>query len=267
MLPIWKLSPEEFYERHRRRHALLYTDKDDPRYIHDASDLKASWEANHRKQRIKKAQRRQREIISVVLLLQVVLQWAWGIYLFVSPTYSQDYLNNSTQLVLFLAPFETGSINKTTDHPHAGGFLIWAAWILFCLSVTMLLVVNLAVSGSAHSQTSLSSVNTGIGTGYTSYTSNTPIGKQWEKLVRESLILRVTRKEVMKGLRMLTMLALWALFIAGKGRLVYTPFQQTDITFIIASEWQRLRNCMFDGEQDFGSLGQVCFTYQTHDSC
>ena len=215
MLPIWRLSPEEFYERHRRRHALLYTDRDDPRYVHDVSVLNASLEANTRKLRIKKAQRRQRIIISVVLLLQVVLQWAWGISLFVDPEYSQDYLNNSTRLILFFAPFETGSINSTAENPHAGGFLLWASWILFCLCTTMALVVNLAISGSSHSQTSLSSVRTGLGTGHTSYTSGTPIGKQWERIIRESVFLTITWRQAVQVLRVSLVIILWALFIAG----------------------------------------------------
>ncbi|KAI0088653.1 hypothetical protein BDY19DRAFT_178615 [Irpex rosettiformis] len=238
MLPIWRLSPEEFYERHRRRHALLYADIDDPRYVNDPSVLNASIQANRRKLRIKKAQRRQRMIISFVLLLQVVLQWAWGISLFVDPRYSQDYLNNSTFLVLFLAPFETGSINNSKEYPHAGGFLIWAAWILFCLMVTMGLVVNLAMSGSSHSQTSLSSFNTGLGTGLTSYTSNTPTGRQWERVVRESVFLKVTWQQAMEGLRVMVFIGLWSIFIA-------------------ASEWQCARNHLFAGENNFGGLGQI----------
>lgn len=210
MLPIWRLSPAEYYERHRRRHALLYTDVDDPRFLRNTSILEGSIYANTQKRRVKAAQRRQREILSVVLLLQVVLQWAWGIYLFVDNKYSQQELNNSTTLVMFMAPFETGSINNSRD--HTGGYLIWAAWILFCLCVTMLLVTNLAMSGAAHSQTSLSSVATGTGTGMI---AGTPVGRQWEKLLLESLRLGVTKKQAILGLQMLALGTLWTIFIAG----------------------------------------------------
>jgi hypothetical protein len=219
MLPIWRLSPAEYYERHRRRHALLYSDADDPRSLRNTSILEGSIYANTQKRRVKAAQRRQREILSVVLLLQVVFQWAWGIYLFVDTKYSQKELNSSTKLVMFMVPFETGSINDSNHHLR--GYLVWAAWILFCLCLTMLLVTNLAMSGAAHSQTSLSSVTTGTGTGMI---AGTPVGRQWEKLLLESLCLKITKKQAVLCLQMLALGFLWVIFIAGKLSVLHVVF-------------------------------------------
>ncbi|KAI0698128.1 hypothetical protein BC835DRAFT_691448 [Cytidiella melzeri] len=231
MLPIWRLSPAEYYERHRRRHALLYTDVDDSRYLQSPFVFEGSLYANTQKQRVKAAQRRQREVLSIVLLLQVVLQWAWGLFLFVDPRYSQPELSDSTILVLFMIPFDTGSMNDADT--HTAGFLIWAAWILFCLAVTMWLVANLAAAGSAHSQSLLSSVNSGTG-----MTSGTPIGRQWESLIRETLLLKITMKQAKIGLKAFVFVALW-------------------VVFVVASEWQRSLNCIFPAEENFGGLGQV----------
>ncbi|KAI0345541.1 hypothetical protein BDW22DRAFT_1481783 [Trametopsis cervina] len=228
LLPIWRLSPTEYYERHRQRHALLYADDDDPRVLRSPSALAGSLYANTKKQRVKAAQRRQRAVLSVVLLLQVVLQWAWGIFLFVNPHYSQADLSGGTKLVLFLAPFDAGALR----------FAIWSAWLLFCLGVTMALVVYVAVSGARHAQGGTSSANT-LGTG-TGLAASTPVWTQWSALVRESWG-GLTRGRIVGVAKIAVFAGLWAGYIA-------------------ASEWQRAINCIFEsdgGENNFGGLGQI----------
>lgn len=70
--------------------------------------------------------------------------------LFVWPDYSQSQCSGSTTLVLFLTSFTTSSINTLGDS-HAR-FLVWPAWILFSLGITLFLIAYLAIVGSDYSR-------------------------------------------------------------------------------------------------------------------
>ena len=66
MLPIWRLTPTEYYERHREHHTLLHADDEDP----DHGVIAISMCTNLQKRQVKAAQKRARTVLSAVLLLQ-----------------------------------------------------------------------------------------------------------------------------------------------------------------------------------------------------
>ncbi len=88
------------------------------------------------------AQNRERVILALALLTQVVLQWAWGIILFVSPTYTQPECSGDTVLMLFFSPFTVRKIKGAR-------FAVWPMWLLFCLGVTFGLTIILSLSRPA----------------------------------------------------------------------------------------------------------------------
>ncbi|EKM48053.1 uncharacterized protein PHACADRAFT_214972, partial [Phanerochaete carnosa HHB-10118-sp] len=125
MLPIWRLTPGEYFEQDRQQHALGLSASGDKhgrataalnRRIVESAALR-----NARKREVKRAQRRARMVLSLALLIQVVLQWAWGVYLFTAWTYSQPACSADTTLVLFLAPFRTRTLNSLATHSNGGG--------------------------------------------------------------------------------------------------------------------------------------------------
>lgn len=138
---------------------------------------------------------------------QVVLQWAWGIFLFVSPSYAQPECSGTTQLVLFMFPSVTNSIN---DLDRSGArFLIWPAWILFSLCISLFFTAYLAKVGSIYSKEDPSSAATAL-------SSTTPVLKQWGSMILNALPSGVRDEDFgdifVKGLAV----GLWAMYISGK---------------------------------------------------
>lgn len=72
---------------------------------------------------IRRVQSRERVLLSLALLLQVALQWTWGIVLFVSPLYSQPECSSGTVLLLFFSPWKTRDIQT-----HGGSYALHAVW-------------------------------------------------------------------------------------------------------------------------------------------
>lgn len=177
------------------------------------------------KKRAKKAQMRARIILSLALItqvnifffytfalvpiagLQVILQWAWGIFLFVSPNYAQSECSGSTILVFFMVPFTTSSINEL-DGSHAR-FLLWPAWILFSLGLTLFLTAYLAKAGSDYSQAEQSS-------SATMPNSTTPVLRQWSSVLLNSLPQSCRDIDFSDLFVKAVMVGLWALFIASE---------------------------------------------------
>ncbi|CAL1713781.1 unnamed protein product [Somion occarium] len=91
MLPIWRLRPSEYYAQELARNAVHDAGGDDQSNI-----IESPFYINRQKKHIKAAQNRERVILALALLTQVVLQWTWGIILFVSPTYSQKECSGDT---------------------------------------------------------------------------------------------------------------------------------------------------------------------------
>ena len=94
---------------------------------------------------IERAQSRQRLFLALALLTQVVLQWAWGVVLFVSPVYSQTNCSGETSLIFFLARFTAREINDKY-------MAVWVLWLLFSLGITLFMTVVLALTSPARAR-------------------------------------------------------------------------------------------------------------------
>ena len=141
MRRIWRLTPREYYTR-RIAHDLL-----DDYEEHENRIVGSAVEAltgRHRK-RIECAQSRQRLFLALALLTQVVLQWSWGIVLFVSPVYSQTNCSGQTKLIFFLAPFTADEINNKL-------MVVWVLWLLFSLGITLFMTVVLALTSPSRAR-------------------------------------------------------------------------------------------------------------------
>lgn len=138
------------------------------------------------------------------------MQWAWGIYLFVSPAYSQKECNGNTTLILFLTPFSTSSINSFDNNGIR--FVVWPLWLLFCLGITLALTIILAVSSPERANPD-SSTGTGIST---RGSHNTPAWRWVQDVIWDSLPpLRDKKKQFIFWTNIGSFI-LWALFVAGE---------------------------------------------------
>jgi hypothetical protein len=89
------------------------------------------------KKKIERRQARERFILSMALLLQVILQWAWGVILFVDPSYSQNECSGQTSLWLFFRPFQTSSLQVRGTSYHLEALWPWVHFIaLYIISLT-----------------------------------------------------------------------------------------------------------------------------------
>ncbi|KAK7682320.1 hypothetical protein QCA50_014524 [Cerrena zonata] len=227
MLPIWRLRPGEYYRRELARHAL--TDENDLHEDEHINVLESGIYVNKHKRKILAAQNRERVVLSLALLTQVVLQWAWGIILFVSPVYSQKECSGDTMLVLFLRPFQAGTIKGPK-------FVVWPLWLLFSLGITLWLTIILALSSPNRAHDSLTRRSTRSLSGGNS--SSTPIYKQLVKSAWLAIPSWNDRSKLLIFIGNTLSFALWCLYLAS-------------------SEWQRVLNHIDDGENDFGGFGQV----------
>ncbi len=135
-LSIWRLSPESYYNRQLARHVLdtIHEDRASPARI-----------SSKDKAKIQRAQGKQRLFLAIALLTQVVLQWAWGVVLFVSPVYSQMNCSGDTTLIFFLAPFTAREINDKY-------MVVWVFWLLFSLGITLGMTIMLALTSPARAR-------------------------------------------------------------------------------------------------------------------
>ncbi|TFK33225.1 hypothetical protein BDQ12DRAFT_445479 [Crucibulum laeve] len=84
---------------------------------------------------------RQRIVLSLALLTQISLQWAWAILLFTDPNYAQTVCSAPTNVLIFGKPFTAGEINE-----HY--YIIWPLWLLFHLGITLVWGILLVHSSS-----------------------------------------------------------------------------------------------------------------------
>ncbi|KIP02978.1 hypothetical protein PHLGIDRAFT_130428 [Phlebiopsis gigantea 11061_1 CR5-6] len=230
-LPIWRLSPTEYSEQERNRHALTLAEDEASKGLMKL--IETSFYNHVHRQQAKAAQERARVVLSLAILLQVVMQWAWAIFLFVSPYYGQPECSGDTVVVMFLAPFRTRDINSFDG--NGLHFLVWPMWLLFCVGVTLALAIILAVSSSFRANEEFSRPSASGGSGAT---PATPAPLAWAHMVRDSLPpWRDRRRQFVFWCNCLSF-AVWGMLVA-------------------ASEWQIVRNCIFPGENNFGGLGQI----------
>ena len=142
------------------------------------------------------------------------MQWAWGIYLFASPSYSQPLCSGDTVLVIFLFPFSTRRINSFDREGYR--FLLWPLWLLFCLGVTLALTIILALSGSSRSEPEVSTRSSGGPSGGDRTSSApTPPLRAWFKIVTE--VIPILKQQI-RGFVFwcnLFSFVLWGMFVAG----------------------------------------------------
>ncbi|PSR70899.1 hypothetical protein PHLCEN_2v13213 [Hermanssonia centrifuga] len=225
MLPIWRLTPGEYYESERARHALTRQDNQAPGRLSNL--VASSVYSNVHKRDVKAAQKR-----APHLKEQVILQWAWGIYLFVSPLYSQPECSGSTVLFMFLHSFDTSTINNLDKSYH---FFVWPFWLLFCLFVTLFLVVFLALSSPNHANPNPSTSGYSGGTGIS---PATPVVIAWAHLAVNVVPSLKDKARQITFWVYIAAFCLWGLFI-------------------YSTEMQKRVNCVFSGENSFGGLGQI----------
>ncbi|KAH8082452.1 hypothetical protein BXZ70DRAFT_959185 [Cristinia sonorae] len=227
MLPIWRLRPHEYYAQELARHVLM----DDGE---DRNVLESEVYINRHKKKIKAAQNRERVVLSLALLTQVVLQWTWGILMFVSPSYSGAYCSKDTKLLFFLATFTGGQI----DIRNGWIFAVWPMWLLFSLGITLVLTVVLALSSPNRAHDYAISRQT-IGTATASTGSaQTPVIQGLINLTYGAFPAWGNRPKQIIFWGNVVCFCLWLLFL-------------------ISAEWQTHKNRIFSGEQDFGGFGQV----------
>ena len=147
MLPVWRLRPDEYYAKELRRGTAA--DLHSVHAIIDWGLLEGGGRVTPQRQKVEAAQSRERVILALALLTQVVLQWTWGIILFVSPVYKQPECSGDTVLMLFFSPF-------TVRRIRGAKFAVWPMWLLFCLAVTLGLLIILSLTSPHRAQYSLS---------------------------------------------------------------------------------------------------------------
>ncbi len=176
-LSLWRLTPWEYYAKRLARDLLDDEDDHEHRMISTAVDVMT----NH-KRRIERAQSRQRLFLALALLTQVVLQWAWGVTLFVSPVYSQTNCSGDTKLIFFLARFTAREINNKY-------MVVWVFWLLFSLGITLFMTIVLALTSPARARppTIRSSPVSTIGTRASATPRNGTPRPLYEQLYRSAI--------------------------------------------------------------------------------
>ncbi|KZT12241.1 uncharacterized protein LAESUDRAFT_754731 [Laetiporus sulphureus 93-53] len=224
ILPLWR--PHEAYARdvvrqHEGERVLIHVDPDEVGRI-----LATRFRSGHKK-RSKVDQTKQRAILSLALLIQVALQWAWGILMFVSPGYYQTACSNDTVLLFFFVPLRAANVNDRQ-------FYVWVLWLLFCLGTTLFLTVILAFSGKKRAYVGLSRRSTLS----SATTAATPIHIQ---------LYRAAAAMIPPWRDRFRQLVFW----------VNTYALVLWMAYIILSEFQIKANCIFSGENEFGGFGQI----------
>ncbi|KZV95470.1 hypothetical protein EXIGLDRAFT_748131 [Exidia glandulosa HHB12029] len=97
----------------------------------------------------------QRIVLSMALLAQVALQWAYAVFLFTSPYFAEKSCSATTVVVLFGVPFRAAEINEDW-------FGIWVLWLVFNMGVTFIWGAFLVISGAASKKHSKSHRQPGL---------------------------------------------------------------------------------------------------------
>ncbi|KAI0655457.1 hypothetical protein C8Q70DRAFT_923626 [Cubamyces menziesii] len=227
-LSIWRLTPEGYYVRQLAHHVLNTTAPEEDHQIGDTASI-----TDRDRVRIQRAQGYQRLFLALALLTQVVLQWSWGVVLFVSPVYSQTNCSGDTVLIFFLKRFTAREIN----HKY---MVVWVFWLLFSLGITLAMTILLAVTSPARARvySRSNSRSSSIVTHSSSDSSRHPIYAQLWETLKDIFPARNDRdRQFIFGFNVLATV-LW-------------------LIFLIASEMQIQENCIFEGENMISSFGQI----------
>ncbi|KAM5541189.1 hypothetical protein V8D89_005118 [Ganoderma adspersum] len=236
-LSIWRLTPQQYYAK-RLAHDMLDAGDESDNKHRMVTDAVEQLTTGRHKRKVARAQNRQRLFLAFALLTQVVLQWAWGVVLFVSPVYSQANCSGDTALIFFLYRFTAQEINSTYMY-------VWVLWLLFSLGITMAMTVVLAVTSPSRARTLTqhsSPASTMGGRSLTMSTSNASTPRPVHRQVYESLLsavppFRDKSRQLVFWYNVLCVV-LW-------------------FVYIIASEIQIQANCLFTGENSITSFGQI----------
>ncbi|EIW52348.1 uncharacterized protein TRAVEDRAFT_156445 [Trametes versicolor FP-101664 SS1] len=229
-LSIWRLSPESYYNRQLARHVLdtIHEDRDSPTRI-----------SSKDKAKVQKAQGKQRLFLAIALLTQVVLQWAWGVVLFVSPAYSQKNCSGGTTLIFFLASFTASEINDKY-------MVVWVFWLLFSLGITLGMTIMLALTSPARARLATASNSS-----------------RASSLATRSSSMASTSRHTYRSSLAELFRSMCKSFPAWKdrdGQIVFwfnVAAVVLWLVYIISAEIQIQANCIFDGENIISSFGQI----------
>ncbi|KAI0326220.1 hypothetical protein GY45DRAFT_1329192 [Cubamyces sp. BRFM 1775] len=227
-LSIWRLTPEGYYARQLAHHVMNTATPDENHHTSDAASI-----TDRDRMKIQRAQGLQRLFLALALLTQVVLQWAWGVVLFVSPVYSQTNCSGQTILIFFLKSFTAREIN----HKY---MVVWVFWLLFSLGITLVMTIVLAVTSPVRARvySRTNSRSSSIVTRSSSDSCRNPIYAQlWETLTDIFPARHDKDRQLIFGFNVLATV-LW-------------------LIFLVASELQIQANCIFEGENMISSFGQI----------
>ncbi|TBU42273.1 hypothetical protein BD309DRAFT_963385 [Dichomitus squalens] len=231
-LSIWRLTPREYYAKRLARDMLdgHHDDAEEDRLIGEAAEVITG----RRERKIARAQNRQRIVLALALLTQVVLQWAWGIVLFVSPVYSQTNCSGETALIFFLWRFTAREINDN--------MVVWVLWLLFSLGITLAMTVILALSSPVRARSGTQHASPASSLGATSLsTLSTPRPPVYRQVFESAAGMVPSWKDRSGQLIFwynVVCVFLWSIYI-------------------ISSEIQIQANCIFTGENSITSFGQI----------
>ncbi|CCL99762.1 uncharacterized protein FIBRA_01784 [Fibroporia radiculosa] len=231
ILPVWRIESGDPVARGiKRGREHVQSQGDDTESITNML-LNTNVYTKTRRRYIRMSQEKQRTVLALALFLQVILQWSWGILMFVSPSYSQKACSADTVLLFFFVPL-------TAQHINDGRFYVWALWLLLSLGVTLFLTVILAISSRTRARKALSRHSTISSISSTS----SPFYQQLYHTTMASMPpLKDPRRQSI----------FW-------GNVLFASFW---ILLIIASELQIRMNCIFSGENYFGGFGQITATF------
>ena len=213
-LSIWRLTPEGYYARQLAHHVMNTTTPEEGHYIGDTASI-----TDRDRIRIQRAQGYQRLFLALALLTQVVLQWAWGVVLFVSPVYSQTNCSGDTVLIFFLKRFTARDIN----HKY---MVVWVFWLLFSLGITLAMTILLAVTSPARARvySKSNSRSSSIVTHSSSDSSRRPIYAQLWDSFKDIFPARNDKdRQLIFGFNVLATV-LWLIFLIGARAVLMVSF-------------------------------------------
>lgn len=225
MLPVWK-HPLPLSEARRAR---TLQSQESLAEGEDVVLARGLQENVFRKER-RKTHNRQRAAITFALLSQVVFRWAWGLFLFVDPHYSQPTCNHDTIIWILYFPLNAQNTNEA-------GYAVWPAWLLFCLSVTLYYAIALAVLSGVQTHKVPSRIST-ISIASSMQSAHTFVPVQ---------LCRVMMAAVPEWGNVRGQTFMWGNVVAV---ILWT-------SYIIISEFQIQWNCIYSGENNLSGFGQI----------
>ncbi|KAI8986292.1 hypothetical protein BD414DRAFT_546366 [Trametes punicea] len=226
-LSIWRLTPEGYYVRQLAHHVLNIT------FQEGSGHNEVALFRDRDRTKIQEAQSKQRLFLALALLVQVVLQWAWGVILFVSPVYSQTNCSGDTILIFFLKPFTAREIN----HKY---MFVWVLWLLLSLGTTLFMTIMLVVTSPTRARiySRPDSRSSSVATRSSGSTPRPPLLVQLLESARNLFPSRGDKDGQLIFCYNIFSMVLW-------------------LILLISVEIQIHANCIFYGENAISSFGQI----------